>query len=228
MIRTVAPDCPLHPDVIRQIKLHLLSLETKKATPQIFRNPRGREKRPQQESRYRQPCQMCHHILPPKGSLSSPCRQMSARRHCGVTRGQLKGCSPQGGQTCSGFPGRGCRCLCVRRKGHSGRVEGSRETTSRHPSSHTHPDSAPSLGISSGLAAPLVFLNPGGSSPAPDPAPPLDPSLVAARHSPRTVPSSPLLPLSPPPAHPFLSLSSSHSYPPPRRSRDPLTGLGRG
>lgn len=197
MIRTVAPDCPLHPDVIRQIKLHLLSLETKKATPQIFRNPRGREKSPQQESRYRQPCQMCHHILP-KGSLSSPCRQMSARRHCGVTRGQLKGCSPQGGQTCSGFPGRGCRCLCVRRKGHSGRVEGSRETTSRHPSSHTHPDSAPSLGISSGLAAPLVFLNPSGSSPAPTQrprsTPPSSPPAIARAPSPPAL-SSLYLPL---------------------------------
>lgn len=142
----------------------------------------------------------------------------------------LQSCSPRGGRTCLGFPGRGCRWLCVRGRARSGAWRGAK-------GGH-EPAPGPQPPITHGLSSQprhlrrprrsLGFPHSLGLRTSSDPAPPLHPALGAARHRPRTVPSSPLLPLSPPPARPLLGLSSSHSYPPPAEARIPLTGLGRG
>lgn len=130
---------------------------------------------------------MCHHTLP-KGSLSSPSRHVSERRHCGVIPGQLQCRSPLGSQTCSGFPGRGCRCPLRSVKRTLGRVKGERDTT--EPGcffSHTSIQ-LPASASPQASAAPSVSPNPSSSAPAPACAP----ARPLSRRLPRTVPSSPL------------------------------------
>ena len=209
MIRTLAPECLLHPDEMRRTKLHHLSWRQKKATPQTLRNPRGREKRPQQESKYRHQCQMCHHITR-KRSLSPPSRQMSARRQCGLTPGRLKCRSPWAAKPVPAPQGEDAGAPRARGRGRSGACAWGKENQPAGPPPHSHPYPLPNLSIFSGLARLLSLprlsvpprqlrsyasARPLPALRAPSSAPPPPARLFPARtHSSVSLPSLPATP----------------------------------
>lgn len=237
LIRTLAPECPLHPDETSRTKLHLLSWRQKKATPQILGNPRGREKRPQQESKYRHPCQMCHHITR-KRSPSPPSRQVSAGRQCGLTPARLKCRSPWAAKPVTAPQGEAAGALRARGRGRSGACGwGKKNQPAGPPLIHTPIRSPISA---SSQASPACSVSPhsrflrssSGRTPRLDPSPRCaPPPRPLPLRCPPTSPKTPPPParLFPARAHPSVSLPSLPAIPPhTRRSRDPLTGLRRG
>lgn len=151
-------------------------METKKAIPQILRNPRDREKTPKRSRRTSTPARCAHHITP-KGS-PSPSRQVSARRHCGVTPSRLKCRSPWAARPVPAPQGRLQVPFALAEEDVQRRVNGKRKAKPR-PHSHLHPP--PNRSISSGLVRLLGLPpTPGSSETAPVVRPRSIPFLVAS------------------------------------------------